>query len=198
MARRRRRGLKHIDGVRLAALERALRGGDLELIPPLAAEALAKTRQGQRLLVSVIESRGSPELREYALYGFAWGERKAPILNLLLHVFENRLENPLVRGQAAEALGPRLHRLSPRQRQHRRYLRAIGAFVRSLDDPAPEVRFWSIFALAHPENAWLLPKLAQMENDQTMFPGWWTIRQEALWARNWILKQDLDCDPRTL
>jgi hypothetical protein len=29
-------------------------------------------------------------------------------------------------------------------------------------------------------------------------PGWWTIRQEGLWAKNRILKQDLDCDAQTL
>ena len=74
----------------------------------------------------------------------------------------------------------------------------MAAFVRGLDDPAPEVRLWSIYALAHPENVWLLSKLETMVNDQATVPGMWTVRQEALWAIRWIRQTDPDCDPRTL
>jgi HEAT repeat protein len=180
-----------------AALELALRGADPELVPQLAAEALAKTWRGMRLLVSVIQSSGPHELRQAAVYGLVWGNLKAPQLHLLLRVFENTREHPDVRGQAAEALGPRLHGKTRRQRERRSHLRAVRALIRGLDDPAPEVRFWSIYALAHPENAWLLPKLEVMANDPAAC-AWGTIRQEALWAKNWILKRDQGCDPATL
>lgn len=193
---RRRRGLRNIDGVRLAALERALRGGDPELIPQHAAEALGKTRAGLRLLFAVMAARNSPELREAAVYGLSWCRSKPPVRSLLLRVFEDPREGPRVRGQAAEGLGPYVQNQSPRRKLQRRHLRLVRALVRGLDDPSPDVRLWSIFALAHPQNAWLLPKLAEMANDQAMVPGWWTVRQEALWAANWI--QGIDSDPQKL
>jgi len=192
------RGWTRYGADKLAALARALQGQEPKLSRQQAAQALARSREGTRLLARIIESAESPQVREAAIYGFAWGTLRSPQFCLLLRVFEDSAEHPAVRGQAAEALGPRLHDVSRRGRQHQRFLRAVEAFKRGLDDPAPEVRLWSIFALAHPENAWLLPKLGMMVEDLAMVPGMWTVRQEALWAIRWIKDGDIDCDPRSL
>ncbi|HET9155167.1 MAG TPA: hypothetical protein VFN91_00790, partial [Myxococcaceae bacterium] len=74
---------------------------------------------------------------------------------------------------------------------------ARDALVRGLDDQEPEVRFWSIYALASPENAWVLPKLESMLGDRALVPGWWTVGQEVGWAIRWIRREG-DVDPRTL
>ncbi len=68
----------------------------------------------------------------------------------------------------------------------------------ALDDSEPEVRFWSIFALAAPENVDLLRRLKRLTRDSTPVPGWWTVGQEARWAMNWIRGKDLDVDPSEL
>lgn len=195
---RHRLGWAPIDSHRFAQLERALHGSDPELVPQRAAEALAKSREGTKLLAKIVASAESTALRAAAVYGFVWGNLHSPQFCLLLRVFEDSREHPSVRGQAAEAIGPRLHRLGKRRRHHLRYVRALLALVRGLDDPSPEVRLWSIYALADPENEWLIPKLTAMTTDKAHVPGMWTVRQEALWAISWISAQDLDCDPRTL
>ena len=72
------------------------------------------------------------------------------------------------------------------------------ALVAALDDPEPEVRFWSIFALASPKNVDLLPPLERLARDPARVPRWWTVGQEARWAMNWILNRDLDLEPSDL
>jgi HEAT repeat protein len=198
MARHRRR-LLEVDAARLAALERALRGGDADLIPHRAAELLARYREGMRLLVRVVTSPGAPELREAAVYGFVFANLAPQHLVLLRRVFANPHEAPQVRAQAAEALGS--HLSGYRHRWQRRYRRIVDSLVRGLDDPVPEVRFWSIYALAHPrqDDARVMPRLrAIAETDTAECPGMWTLRQEALWAIQWIESADIFCDPWTL
>jgi HEAT repeat protein len=145
-----------------------------------------------------IAAPGAPaELREAAVHGFLWGYTRSADLALVRHVFENEREAPSVRGQAAEVLGSHFQRYC--RPSHRRHARLVSALVRGLDDPSPEVRFWSIYALARPEHTWLLPKLELMAaTDTASCPGMWTLRQEALWAIRWITLTDLHCDPRTL
>ena len=194
---RTRRGWRRIGAHELIALERAFRGGDSRCSPHQAAERLAESHVGARLLRRVIASSESPELRSAAVYGFVWGWAKSSDLALILRIFENESEHAVVRGQAAEALGSQFESYCrPGQRRHVRLIRSL---VRGLDDAAPEVRFWSIYALAQPQHTWLLPKLEVMAaTDKGECPGMWSLRQEALWAIIWISRADLDCDPRTL
>ncbi len=160
----------------------------------MAADALARTREGARLLARVIRSPGPPALRQAAVYGFVFVRPSPALLVLLRQVFANPREDPEVRGQAAEALSARY-----KHRWQRRHQRLVEALTRGLEDPAPEVRFWSIFSLAHPWNRWVIPKLQVIAaTDTATCPGMWTLRQEALWAIRWIEEQDLDLDPRTL
>jgi hypothetical protein len=181
---------------RLAELENALRGANTQLSPEWAAEALAKSREGRRLLIRLIDSQESSKLRRAAIYGLVSGKLSSSEFNLLLRTFENSSEEPSTRGQAAEALGPRVTFNGPRRHLRRRDLVARFAFERGLDDPAPEVRFWSIFALARPGNDWLIPKLETMAKDKAMIPGMWTVGQEASWAMHWIRGEDVD--PKSL
>jgi hypothetical protein len=187
MARfRYRRRLLEVDAARLAALERALRGEDpTGLSPQEAAAKLARYRDGKRLLARVVTSPGPPELREAAVYGFVFGSVSAPHLVLLRRVFADPYEAPGVRAQAAEALGSQLSGF--RHRWQRRYVRIVDSLVRGLDDPAPEVRFWSIYALVRVEERKVLPKLRSIAaTDTAACPGMWTLRQEALWAIKWF------------
>ena len=69
----------------------------------------------------------------------------------------------------------------------RGWTNSIGPFVDSLvhglDDPSPEVRFWSIYALVRLRERKIIPKLQHIAaNDTAVCPGMWTLRQEALWG----------------
>jgi hypothetical protein len=134
-----------------------------------------------------------------ALYGFVWVKAlRARDLERIVAILSDRTEAPGVRGQAAEALASHVKRDLRSPRARARHERAHGALVAGLDDPEPEVRFWSIFALASPENVDLLPRLKRLARDRARLPGWWTVGQEARWAMNWILGRDLDLEPSDL
>jgi hypothetical protein len=184
-------GTTSIAEQRLASLKRALLRMDRSFSPERAAEALANSHNGRQFLIRVIRSKEPPEVRRAAAYGFVYGELQSSEFNALLGVFVNANEESAVRGQIAEALGPRIN-FSRRNRLRRRDWIARSAFVRGLDDPSPEVRFWSIFALARPGNEWVIPKLESMTSDRTPVPGFWTLGQEASWAIHWINGEDLD------
>jgi len=68
---------------------------------------------------------------------------------------------------------------------------------RSEAAPPPEVRLWSIFALANPGNEWLVAKLETMTSDPALVPGMYTVGQEARWAIRWI-RGDAHIDPEEL
>jgi hypothetical protein len=59
------------------------------------------------------------------------------------------------------------------------------------------VRLWSIFALANPENEWLVSRLESMTSDPALVPGMYTVGQEARWAIRRI-RGDPDVDPEDL
>lgn len=185
-------------GRQFAALERAFRGADPVVSPEWAAEALSKSRNGRRLLIETIESKGPSNLRRAAIYGFVFGNIKPAEFSLLLRVFQDPNEEPSVRGQAAEALGPRVRYPGQAGIVRRRDVLARSAFLRGLEDPEPEVRFWSVFALARPGRKSIIHKLEGMTNDPALVQGMWTVGQEARWAINWILGRDVDRDPASL
>ncbi|RKH15003.1 HEAT repeat domain-containing protein [Corallococcus sp. CA041A] len=183
MARSRKRLLKG-DAVGLAKLECALRGEDPDMVPHVAADKLARYREGLRLLARILSSPGDPTLREAAVYGFVFAHLAPEHLVLLRRIYANPHEAPGVRSQAAEALGS--HYSNYRHIWQRRYRRVIDLLVRGLDDPEPAIRFWSIYALAGHKDPRIRPKLqAIAENDTATVPGMWSLRQEALWALDW-------------
>jgi hypothetical protein len=185
-----------LDEQRFAGLERVLRGADPQLAPERAAEVLATCRKGRALLLQLIGSREPPRLRQSAAYGFVFGPLDASEFNFLLRRFDDTTEDPGVRGQIAEAIGPRVVFNDQARRKRRRDWVARAAFQRGLDDPSPVVRFWSIFALARRGNGWAIPKLETMRKDLSFIPGMWTVGQEAGWAIHWIRGQEVD--PHTL
>ncbi|MGE6761633.1 HEAT repeat domain-containing protein [Corallococcus interemptor] len=195
MARSRRRLLDG-DAAGLAKLEGALRGEDPDMAPHVAADTLARYREGLRLLTRIIASPGDPRLREAAVYGFVFAQLAPQHLVLLRRIYANPNEAPGVRSQAAEALGS--HYSNYRHTWQRRYRRVIDLLVRGLDDPEPEIRFWSIYALAGHKDPRIRPKLqAIAQNDTATVPGMWSLRQEALWALGWGTDVMLR-DPRSL
>jgi hypothetical protein len=85
----------------------------------------------------------------------------------LIRVMEDRTEDSLLRGRAAESL------------QTRSAPRATRALMNALRDPAVEVRFWAVFALgSHPAKK-AIPALEPMLGDSAVLPGWWSVGQEA-------------------
>jgi HEAT repeat protein len=136
-------------------------------------------------------------MRRAAVYGFLSVKGIRPEdFNRLLRIFQDPREDPSVRGQAAEAVGSRVDYRARPGRMRRRDAVARTAFLSGLADPEPEVRFWSIFALAQFGNDWVIPKLESMTTDEAPVPGMWTVGQEARWAIRWI-RGEADLDPRS-
>jgi len=189
--------LEQVRALPLAALTHALHGRNPNLSPEWAADALARKRPGIEILGRAI--RGRKPFRRAALYGFVWVQTlRSRDLERIVEILEDRTEDAKVRGQAAEALAGRLRRDLRSRKAHQRHERARTALIEALGDPEPEVRLWSIFALASPDNADLLPLLEKLAQDAAMVPGLYTVGQEARWAMNWILRRDLDLDPPDL
>ena len=183
----------------LEFLEQALNGGNPAFSREWAADALRKSRYGGQLLIRTINASGPLVIRRAAVYGFLFGRISSAEFNLLLRVFRDVSEDPSVRGQAAEVLGSRVNYGRRARCLRRRDAVARSAFLQGLEDPAPEVRFWSIYALADPDNTWVIPKLEEMTHDCAVVPSMWTVGQEARWAILRIRDQDPDfVDPATL
>jgi len=190
-----RRARAHIDEPRFSMLVRAIEGNDPALSPEWAAEALGKARRGVRYLCKIVASRDPSQPRLAAVYGLASAELRSAEVNLLLRVFQDTSENPATRGQAAEALAGRIRFDSSQGPLRRRDVVGRFALLRGLGDPAPEVRFWSIFALAQRGNDWVVPQLETMRDDDAVIPRMWTVGQEAQWAINRISGGDPARDP---
>lgn len=89
-------------------------------------------------------------------------------LNSLIDTLGNKSENPGVRGMAAEAL------ISFRNPS------TIPLLITCLADEAPEVRFWSAFALGQLGAGEALSELQRLvEEDHDEIPGWHSVSQEA-------------------
>jgi HEAT repeat protein len=111
------------------------------------------------------------EKRVAAAYtlGFLRDRRAA---KALIQVLSRRRQSPRLRGQAAEALGYlfifRTDRL------------AFLTLLEGLEDPSPEVRFWSVFAIGQMGNRKAIPALTKIsQKDKATLPGWWSIAKEA-------------------
>lgn len=86
----------------------------------------------------------------------------------LREVVRDRNEHGEVRGRAAEAL---VYERS-----------AIPDLMAGLRDVAPEVRFWSAYALGEGRVKRALPALRRLTKDRSRVRGWWSIAREARWA----------------
>src|SRR5262249_47675164 len=104
--------------------------------------------EGLRRLKAAVRGHPNPDVREAAAYGLREHEfntgRTAHAIEPLLGVLENAAEEVRIREAAAEAVGVILRSADRRRKVFRR---AVRVLIGALGDPAPEVRFWSAYAL---------------------------------------------------
>jgi HEAT repeat protein len=184
--------LGHIGAKRHAQpLVTALRAERAELWRAAAvALSLLDSKRAVKPLLELMAHGRAAEQREVATYALAFmsevlGEER--YAELISAAFISRLsdpsEAPAVRGQAAEGLG-NLYGCGDRRR--RVFRQAQQALLDALDDPAPDVRFWSCFALGVMRARSALPALRRLAGDTVLLPGWWTVGEEASDAIDWI------------
>ena len=157
-------------------LVRALSNGD-ERERWEAATALAREDDPKavRAVERILQREGEEGSRAAAAYvlGFCGDPDMAPSLARALADPE---ESDVVRAYAAEGLGHLL--------QHEPVLAEVRTAIRvGLHDPAPEVRFWSIFAagvLGLQETRPYIVHLADTDGEE--IDGWWSVAEEAEWA----------------
>jgi HEAT repeat protein len=142
----------------------------------------------QPLIQIMLDTSRLTAQREAAAYAlaFSWDglgdPRYAPHSSqAFTTVLGNGHEPACLRGQVAEGLaylyGPCV---GVRDRRRRAYRHAGQLLTAALKDPAPEVRFWSAFALGSMGYRPALPALRHLAgNDQGRFGRWWSVGEEA-------------------
>jgi HEAT repeat protein len=141
----------------------------------------AETTAVPRLIRDLCSSRDC-EKRVVAAYalGFFHDRRAA---KPLIHVLRNRRASPRLRGQAAETLGYLFMSRADRL--------AFSALREGIEDPSPEVRFWSVFALGQMGNPKAIQALTKISReDKVTLPGWWSVAKEAKAAIRQIRKRN--------
>jgi HEAT repeat protein len=157
-------------------LVRALSNGD-ERERWQAATALAREDDPKavRAVERIFRTEGDEGSRAAAAYvlGFSGNADLAPVLAGTLASAE---DSDVVRAYTAEAIGHLL--------QHQPVLAEVRTAIRvGLHDPAPEVRFWSVFAagvLGLQETRPYILHLADTDGEE--IDGWWSVAEEAEWA----------------
>lgn len=122
--------------------------------------------------------RADPEeaVRHAAAYALtSWFQRRAAWA--LWGALVDERETPQVRGQAAEGIGNQLMsftKLAPaRQRQ------VEAALAAGLRDPAPELRFWCLYAVGQMRLVHLRDEVAALRGDTALCPWMWRVGDEA-------------------
>jgi hypothetical protein len=123
-----------------------------------------------------------------------WFEPRAT--EALLAAAAREGEGALVRGQAIEGIGNTLQGTRPGKLRQR----AIPLLIGWLRDPAPAVRFWSIYAVGMLHVTEARPILEELaRTDEAMFENWWRVRDEAADAlASWDRGEWPDRDPAWL
>jgi HEAT repeat protein len=103
------------------------------------------------------------------------------IADAFMTVLRNREEPPHLRGVAAEGLGNLFGGcFGGGDRRAATYDTAGQLLITTLDDPEPEVRFWSAFALGALRYRAAVPALRRRAHTDTGRSGnWWTVGEEA-------------------
>ena len=143
-----------------------------------AARALSNVqcRRAYKRLRSVIHGHPDTRCREEACHILAFAFD--PFLwKAFLQIYAAENYPVAVRAQAAEGLANLLGYVD---RHSRRYRQTLALLLRGLRDPAPEIRFWTCFALGNMRATEALPELQRLlEEDEAYCPGWWYVRDEA-------------------
>jgi HEAT repeat protein len=136
-----------------------------------AAKALGsiKSKRAIKPLIDALLQSEEAEKRAASAYALGLLRDKRAI-ETLLRVLQNKVEQPKVRGQAAEALAW----FDDRSK------RVIDALIDGLEDASVEVRFWSAFALGELKIRRAVNKLERLAaEDDEVLPGWWSVSKEA-------------------
>lgn len=110
----------------------------------------------------------------------------------LLEAYEDVENDREVRAWSAEALGHLLACIDFLESDELGWQREFAAeldesvvlaLVRGLDDPSPDIRFWSCFALGCIGDESVVERLERLAaDDDGDIRGWWPVREEARWA----------------
>lgn len=168
----------------IPAVLQAFKSDDLDL-GWQATMALAEINHKWALKPLEIAARSHPEANRRLAAVYALGFLKdTRAVGILLDVLNDEQEEPLVRGEAAEALSYK-----------RREDRILETLLQRLQDPVVDVQFWCAFALAHqggsdPRAISALEELASRSTD--ILPGWWEASKEAQWALKVLTDPDTE------
>lgn len=133
-----------------------------------AAKLLESEVSTTPTLLALLETERRVDTRHAILYTLSWhGDLKT--WDLMVRIFLDPKEAPLVRGQAAEGLAYMFSSVSPGSRE---FEVGVAALTEALKDPEPEVRYCSLFALGATKHPPLIPLLKEMLADRTPVPGW--------------------------
>jgi hypothetical protein len=97
------------------------------------------------------------------------------VVNALLNLAADTSLSAERRGQAAEGVGNHLEHSKRRKLVRRASLQLIN----HLDDPVPDVRFWSAFSLGKLRARRARKQLQVLSADGTVVPRWWAVGNEA-------------------
>ncbi len=158
--------------VRAAATRRLavvrLRGAG-SLRPRQAASLLA------RFQTAVLRHPDTDTRRDVAYLLAQWGDRRTA--SVFLTVLADPAAEPEIRGLAAEALGFDLQFAPPASALR---ARALQTLRKCLNDAAPAVRFWSLYALGTLDAREARADVAKLVGDEAIFrEGFWSVGDEA-------------------
>lgn len=150
---------------------------------------------GWRLVVRTAFHDPDAEVREKAAYTLSFSFDNDWVLKPLLGLYCREGEAASVRAQAAEGFANLLTYARPQVAPL--YKPAVRALVAGLSDSAPEVRFWSAFALGQMRAKSAASELRRVaENDEGYCPGWWRVADEASDALAYVEGRDEDVPQR--
>lgn len=166
---------------------------DLSALIEEVARGLPGQSPDERLhqMIGLLREHSNPNVREAAAYGMRNLELKTvripEAVPVLLEVLGNVAEEIRIRVEAAESVG---EILAYQDRRRKTFRQAVRVLINVLSDPAPEVRFWSAFALGQMDAGAALNELRRVATtDEAMCPRWWLVRDEAADAIAHILGQ---------
>jgi HEAT repeat protein len=146
--------------------------------PPTAGEpsdfALAKESDLPELLAAA-RSGADAEARAAAIERLTFLRDKRA-LRPLLYILGRKSEENRVRARAAEGVGCLLAIVRDDRRSYRNGLAALKA---GLQDPDPEIRFWSVYGLQAARAREALPALRRLTRDRAAVSGLGTVGRAA-------------------
>jgi len=132
-----------------------------------AAKKLAADPPSFSELRALLRHEEREETRHAIAFALSWREGLQSWA-LLLRLFLDRRESPMVRSQAAEGLG---YMLGRKRKGTLGFQAAVRALIAALNDPSPHVRYSSVFALGASCERRLIPALRRKLTDRATPAG---------------------------